>query len=66
MNKKEVAGEVQQSKGKVQAEVGKAVGNPDLQTHGEVEQVKGAVTKKVGQIEGKVTTVKAKAHSKKG
>lgn len=67
VNNKVLAGQVQEVKGKVQKEVGKATGNERLQAHGEAEELRGVVKKKTGQIEAKIdevtTTVKAKIHA---
>ena len=58
MKKDEVAGAVRETKGKVQKEVGKAVGDPQTQAHGEAEEQKGKTTRVAGRVEGKADTVK--------
>ena len=57
-NSKVLTGKVQELKGQVQKEAGKATGNERLQAHGEAEELRGAVKKKTGQIEAKIDDVK--------
>ncbi len=48
--KDKIKGTLQEAKGKVKEESGKAVGNPDLQDRGTGEKVAGKVQKKIGDI----------------
>jgi uncharacterized protein YjbJ (UPF0337 family) len=45
-----VEGSVNEAKGKVKEQAGRAVGNPDLQDRGTAEKVGGKVQRKVGDI----------------
>jgi uncharacterized protein YjbJ (UPF0337 family) len=49
--KDKVQGTLQEAKGKVKEETGKATGNRDLQDRGTGEKVVGKVQKKVGDVE---------------
>jgi len=49
--KDQAQGKMHEVKGKVKEEVGKAVGNPNLEEEGQDEKVGGKVQKKVGQVE---------------
>lgn len=43
-------GNLHQMKGIIKESVGKAVGNPDLETSGKIENLKGKIQEKRGQI----------------
>jgi len=58
MKEKEVSGAVRETKGKVQKEVGKAVGDERTQAHGAAEEQKGRATRVAGRVEGKAEQVK--------
>ena len=49
--KDQAQGKFHELKGKVKEQVGKAVGNPNLEDQGTAEKVAGKVQKKVGQVE---------------
>ena len=67
MNKKEVAGTVEEINGKIAQGVGKVTGSKKIQEHGKVEVAEGKQTKAVGHVEAKVDSakkdMKAKVHS---
>lgn len=58
VNDKVLTGKIQELKGKVEKEAGKATGNKRLRAHGEAEELKGTVKKQTGQIEAKIDDVK--------
>ena len=58
MKKDEVNGAAREVKGKVEKEVGKAIGDEPTQAHGETEEQKGKATRVAGRVEGKVEAVK--------
>jgi uncharacterized protein YjbJ (UPF0337 family) len=47
----QVEGKMHELKGAAKQALGKATGNPDLETEGQAEKIGGKVQKKVGQIE---------------
>ena len=49
--KDQAAGTVHEIKGTVKEEIGKAIGNPDLESEGLVEKVAGKIQKKIGDVE---------------
>jgi uncharacterized protein YjbJ (UPF0337 family) len=49
--KDQAEGTFHEAKGKVTAEVGRVINNPDLKNKGEAEQLGGKVQKKIGQVE---------------
>ena len=53
-NKDEVAGKVEQFKGKVKQAVGNATGNPDLHDEGVADEAGGEVREGVGTVKRKV------------
>jgi len=48
--KDEVAGELQDLKGKLKEKAGQLVNDPDLEAEGQAEQISGKIQKKVGQV----------------
>lgn len=48
--KDKIEGTLHEAKGKVKEEVGKAVGNRDLEARGEAEKTGGKVEQKVGDV----------------
>ena len=48
--KDQIAGAMDEVKGKVKAKAGQLVGNPRLETKGQVQNLSGKVQQKVGQI----------------
>ena len=48
--KDQIAGSLDELKGKVKAKAGDLVGNPRLQTEGRVQNLSGKMQQKVGQI----------------
>ena len=48
--KDQVAGTINETKGKVKEQAGRLTGNPDLTAEGQADNVAGKVQKKVGQI----------------
>ena len=64
VKKDELTGAVRETKGKVQKEVGKAIGDDQTRAHGEAEEQKGRATRVAGRIEGKVEAVKDNVKAK--
>ena len=54
MNKDQVKGRVEQAKGNVKEEVGKAVGNPNLRDEGKADQAVGKAQATYGDAKEKV------------
>ena len=48
--KDKIKGGINEAKGKVKEETGKAIGNPDLRDRGTAEKVSGKVQRKVGDV----------------
>ncbi len=48
--KDQVAGTINETKGKVKEQAGRLTGNPDLTAEGQADNIAGKVQKKVGQI----------------
>lgn len=57
VNKNTIEGTVRETAGKAKAAVGKAVGNPSLQTRGKAEEVAGKAQKAVGKATTKAKSV---------
>jgi len=53
-----VTGAVRETKGKIQKEAGKALGDERTQAQGESEEMKGKTTRVAGRVEGKAEEVK--------
>jgi len=64
MKENEVTGAARETKGKVQKEVGKALGDERTQAQGESEELKGKTTRVAGRVEGKADEVKEDLKSK--
>ena len=47
----QIAGKVQEVKGKIKEKVGQLTNNPDLEAEGIGERIGGKVQKKIGQVE---------------
>ena len=54
MNKDQVKGRMDEAKGNVKEQVGKAVGNPSLRDEGTADKVRGKTQKTVGDAKEKV------------
>ena len=54
MNKDQVKGRVEEAKGNLKEQTGKAVGNPDLEAEGTVDKVGGKAQKNYGDAKEKV------------
>ena len=48
--KDNIEGKIHLVKGKIKEAVGKAAGNPDLETEGKVEKLEGKVQEKIGEL----------------
>lgn len=48
--KDKIKGGINEAKGKVKEETGKAIGNPDLRDQGTAEKIGGKVQRKVGDV----------------
>ena len=54
MNKDQVKGRIDEAKGNVKEEVGKAIGNPNLRDEGTADKVSGKTQKTFGDAKEKV------------
>ena len=54
MNKEQVSGKVDELKGRVKEEVGKATNNPETQAEGLVDQGKGKIKQTYGDVKEEV------------
>jgi uncharacterized protein YjbJ (UPF0337 family) len=54
MNKDQVKGRVEETKGKVKEVTGRAIGNPDLEDRGTAEKITGKVQKTYGDVKEQV------------